>query len=532
MVVDRQRLKEVWDDEALFTSRLLIENHLSKLQRLDPLFGEQVAYAHALANYKRVVAIKPRAVGFTTLSALKLFAKTYRSRDPRRVLQTVHDPFAHKRIRRIVETAYEGLPRELRFGLRESNAETTEFAHNRAGFDRLIAGKRGQGRGGTYTDYHATEMAFYPEGSSALKHNEEKVDTDLFSAIQATLHDPEGHIIVESTGNGPRGLFYEMVKEAAEGRTPDVGFVFVPWSIVARYRMPVPPGFEPDDDERKLMLPVAEDGHGLDLEQLAWRRHKLTVGRYTLVRFQREYPLTWGDPFLLSSDVWFSSVALNNVLKMVGPPGLRAPTTEPVIFAEPEAGRTYFVALDPSGGVGRDEAALQVTDDLGRHAATWASNTASLEEQTLMAARLCGLYANALLLIEGGHGYGEKCIELARKMGLRLWKDAEGDSFNPTTFHKVLVLIYARSQIDGMWTAPRDPATVLQLMNIVEKAPGKVEGRGVERDDRAMAYCYSLWCARLFVLRAAKIDPAEEHRKHLAAMAQHHERFFQRGHAW
>lgn len=512
-----------------FAQRLAIENLTNDLQAMSPLFVEQIRYMRALARSRRVIAIKPRQVGFTTAATLFFFAKAYRAENRRLVLQTVHDEDAHDRIRRMVEVAYDGLPRAMQFGVRH-NAKRSEFAHNKAGFRRVIAGKRGQGRGFTFTDYHATEMAFYPTKSSALAGGDQDADSDLFASIQAAMHDPTGHIVVESTGNGPRGLFHRLVQAAAAGRDPGVEFVFLPWTVSPRYRHDgldgrpaVPPGFEPTDEELDLAA-----RHGLTLEQVSWRREKLTVGGYTPVRFRREYPLTWSDPFLLDESAWFSQKALDGMAALTTLDRLFSQDFGIQVFVPFEPGRRYFIGADTSGGVRRDEFVFHVLRDDLEHCATFASSTAKEDEQAVMLHRASTLFGNALVLVEANK-FGKKVIELCRALGVPLWRNRDGDSWWSSRETKREMMLNARSKIDNDLTRVKDPGTILQLQVIVEKPNGAIEARGEGNDDRAIAYCLALFCAERYSVEQRRYDPEEARRQMRAELLASIEMQFGRG---
>lgn len=491
MTLTAQQVLELWQEPPeVFAQRLTIESLKNEYQTLSPLLFEQVRYAEALAKYKRVIALKPRAVGFTTLSTLFMFAKTYRALNPRLVLQTVHDDAALKRVRRMVEVAYENLPSAIRFGLRTDNREQTEFMHNRAGFRRLVAGVRGQGRSYSFTDYHATEMAFYPQGSSAHKSSDTSADDDLFSSVQAAMNDETGHIIVESTGNGPRGLFHRLVQKAHAGQE-GVGFVFLPWNQVPRYRMAPPERWERTIEEEDLAKT-----YGLDDAQLAWRRHRIEVMGYTPLRFRREYPLTWLDPFLLDESVWFDQDAVNLMAQFARLSDVQVDGSV-TRFLEPEEGRQYLIAVDTSGGVGRDEAVAQVLRDDHEHAAVWASNRTPPDMQIDVVADLAYTYNNALVIVEENK-YGKQVLEGLERRGVRLWTSPEtgrwwygtGQSGGDT---KRIMMTHARRVVREGIASARDPKTVAQLQLMVEDSRGRIQGRGDEHDDRAFAWCLGLW---------------------------------------
>lgn len=544
MVVDAEyaaKLKEVWDDPDQFRSRLVIENLQNRTQMLgdgvrdpdDPestgLLPEQLDMLNALRQFSFVVAIKPRQVGFTTLTTLWFFAKTYRAKYPHRVLQTCHEPMAVKRVRKMVEVAYEGLPPELQFGMK-SNAEVTEFGHNGAAFHRALAGARGQGRSWTYNDAQFTEMGKYPKSSSARTAGDEEADADLFASVQATIHDPDGQVVVESTGNGPYGLFYELVSLLAEDPTlaasaDGIGFVFVPWSKVARYRRPVPPDFEPTDEERALMTTF-----GLDLGQIAWRRWKMKTSRMTRTRFQREYPLTWNEPFRIETAGWFSSDALNALAARV-PVERMNDKAEFRQWEPPLVGRYYFIGVDTSGGVGRDEAVIVVLRDDLVQVAQWQSRKASPTEQALMVNRIAGLY-RGLVLVENNK-YGKQVNETLEKLGVKLWMDDENRYFCTTGSNagdsKREMMTWARDVVDGMMCEVADPGITHQLSLIVEKSLGNIEARDERHDDRAIAFCLALWCARKHIVHHRSVDPDKERGKMLMALAKDHSRFWMQG---
>lgn len=515
MVASRQYsedLRRAWQGPPEeFVQRLVIENLYNELQPMTPLFRSQLEYLNALRTYRRVVAIKPRQVGFTTLSTLWFFAKTYRSPHPRQVLQTIHEDDARDRIRRMVDVAYDNLPGVLKFGVK-TNTRRTEFQHNKASFRRVVAGKRSQGRSFTFSDYHATEMAFYPEGSSALKEADTAADADLFASIQAAMHDPTGQIVVESTGNGPRGLFYQLVNAAQAGQE-GVGYVFLPWTAVEKNRADhVPADFEPTNEEHLLM----QAPHNLTPAQVLWRRDKLTIGGYSPVRFRREYPLTFRDPFRLDGSAWFDSAALDVMAALAKLSNLEvdgALTT----YLKPEPGRRYYIGGDTSGGVRRDEAVFTVLRDDLEVAALWASNSALPDTQAMVGAELARKYNDALMLCEANK-YGELVNRKMEAMGVRLWVNAEGNWWYGTGQNagdtKREMMVHARRVVLEGMASSRDLKTILQLGNIVEDSRGRIQGRGDEHDDRAISWCLALTCAKRFTVPVpGAVDPVEAKRR-------------------
>ena len=522
-VLVQQALWDLWHLPGLdFIRGLYIADLYNREHPFGDYWFEQLEYAKALSSFRRVVAVKPRQVGFTTVSTLWFLAKLLRADHPRILRQVVQDKDNLARVRRMVEVAVRNLPPELQFGLTLSNRFETEFAHNGARVERILAGARGQGRGGTVSDLVLTEMAFYPEGTNATKGSGagDRADADLFSSLQATLHDPEGQIVVESTGDGPRGLFYDLAQSAVRGQD-GVAFVFLPWTASPRYRRPVPPTWERTDEEQRLA-----DRFGVDDEQLAFRRHKIEVERYSRTRFRREYPLTWDEPFLLDTATWFDPEATSVFAAAARPYLNRNETLE--VYEEPRSGEAYVIGQDPSGGGGGDEGAICVLDLQGRQVARWASRTLSPFEQAKAAAMLSARYNRALVLCEANRGgFGDLIIRQLEEWGVPLWTNEDGGAYFATGANaggqKREVMAYAREVVSRLECMPRDPETVRQLQNIVEKENGKIEARKREHDDRAIAFCLALWALRSHRIAPPKrVDAVAEQRRWMARVRQDH----------
>lgn len=494
-------LRQVFKDPLEFVPRLKIRDTRNRTRPIGKqLWPEQEPWLECLLSDtdKYVIGLKPRQVGYTTLTQAVLFFLAYTSGDAFRALSMAHEDKAQKRMRQMVRTFYAKLPRELRFGIDVDNVFETTFAHNGAGLDRTVAGGRGQGRAYTYNWFHATEMGFWPRGSAASGRSDDEaggVDETAFASVTATLHDERSKIIVESTGNGPEGLFYELWREATE---PGSRWrrVFVPWTSVARYRETLTDEqaqaleADLDDDERELVT-----AYGLELEQIAWRRTKMRTERWTSLRFRREYPATDQDPFLLTLAGWFDQVILNAALRAA--PNIGDTNDALVRFLPYEPGRKYFLGADTSGGVGKDHAVVHILRDDLAHAARWASNTADPIEQALMINRLGREYGRPLALIEANK-YGQ--VVIPRVQACTLWKTPDDKDFWSTGdragANKRDALTVARDLVNRRWAAPRCSHTLRQMLRIVEKSTGKIEGAGRSHDDFAMAYVFALYAAK------------------------------------
>jgi len=100
-------------------------------------------------------------------------------------------------------------------------------------------------------------------------------------------------IILESTANGMGDEFHKRWQEAEAGRGEYIA-IFLPWFWDARYRRPAPEGFVLDEEEEDYAK-----AHGLDLEQMAWRRMTIAELGDPLL-FKQEYPATASEAFQLT----------------------------------------------------------------------------------------------------------------------------------------------------------------------------------------------------------------------------------------
>lgn len=508
-------LEQILMDPEEFLGRLKILNQNNQIAYLFPFWYEQFEWLKALCSGKRyVLGLKPRQVGFTTITCAFLFWLLYTARDPLMCLQMIHDEDAMTRIAEMIRVFALTLPMELRPGLVINNAKRTRFGHNGAHFLRLLAGGRGQGRSWTANHLHATEMAKWPQGSAANRNDESggPADEEVFASVMATMHDERRRIIIESTGNGPKGLFYKLYEQAKVD--PEWAFVFVPWHRVPRYQAPVidSKALESDLDDEEVRIRKDFD---LTLEQLMWRRNKIRSERWSPIRFRREYPLTDLEPFLLAESGWFKQDRLVAMLRWATMRNqLGAPENPEQVFKAYESHRRYGFALDPAGGTGGDEASLNGMREDALQVYTWNSNKASPYEQAQHVARVSGMYGNPPVLVEANHMGSVVIREIQRIGTVQLWTTPEGKFFTSTGgtagHSKRDVMAHARDVLDSGHTIWNDPEAIRQAQKIVEKPNGKIEGSGSSHDDRAYGNCLALWTIRKYRHESATLETERE----------------------
>lgn len=528
------RARGRYRDPSYVLPRLKITTRQGKVVRLsraaqpDGSVGispEQQQIIEALQTYRYVLILKPRQIGSTTITQAWAFHYAWKCKDPIDILTMTHESGACQRVNRMLRAYWRSLPTGLRPPLETDNSDTIQLGHNHATMRQYMAGGRGQGRSWTYHIVLFTEMGLYPSGSASVK-GKGDADRDAVSSVLATMHDgPHKRVIIESTGDGPRGMFYDMVKVARASK--EWAFLFFRWYDFAHYAITPPEEWERRDDEVDLGARIAEalgvDEASLEVDRrLAWRRRKLEDEGYSVMRFRREYPETWEEPFLLSEDNWFDGELLNRVLARLAPDSRK----DLRVYRKREPGHRYFIGMDTSGGVGRDFAVIVVLREDFEVCAVWSSNVTQLHHQADQAHKLQAAYTvvgddgeqwRPPILCERNK-YGGAVIARLKKLGARLWTDRKGKDFwmqgGPAGETKHMVYSHAQRMVNHMHACSaakaqppllNDARLVHELIIVREDEKGNIQapegdGESAEHDDHADAYVLALWCAREYTV--------------------------------
>ena len=195
----------------------------------------------------------------------------------------------------MVERYHDHCPPIVKPSTGASNAKELWFNKTESGYAVGTAGTKAVGRSQTIQLFHGSEVAFWPNAA-----------THFAGVVQAVPDLPGTELILESTANGLGGEFHERWQRAEAG-IGDYIAVFIPWFWQIEYRREVPTGFVLDEEETQY-----QEAHGLDLEQMAWRRNKIAELKDPLL-FKQEYPASAAEAFQTSGHDSFISAA--SVLK-------------------------------------------------------------------------------------------------------------------------------------------------------------------------------------------------------------------------
>lgn len=292
----------------------------------------------------RDLIVKPRQLGFSTFIAALFFMDGLL--EPGRVSVIVtHDEKISKELLVTYRLFYDELPEDLKRGtrLKQAAADTYEIA-----FDGIpetskftIRTEKGtEWRGGVIHNLHASEAAFYKGWA--------KFFASYVQAVPAS-----GNIIFETTCNG-RNEFYEEVMLAIEGGSP-YRVVFYEWFRHPEYRLPWDPMMQaPVTKEEQALI----DQHGLDLEQIAWRRWKMSEVKD---KFPQEYPETLLGAFLATGRPFFDLASVDRGHERAKAfwreveegkrPRPREPRAGVITYEDPIPGDLYMLSADIAEGM-------------------------------------------------------------------------------------------------------------------------------------------------------------------------------------
>jgi hypothetical protein len=271
----------------------------------------------------RVIVLKARQMGISTYVAAR-FYKSTTSLPGLRTQIIAHEKPASKNLFNLVKRFHDHMPAEHKQSVGTNNADELVFDAIDSGYMVSVATEDGAGRSSTAQFLHASEAAFWHSLQEQL------------AALVQTIPDIDGtEIIIETTGNQFGDEFHQLWRRAEAGESEFIA-VFLPWSIDPTYRRALSDEFAMTAEESALA-----ELHGLDAEQICWRRAKISqLGSED--HFKREYPLIPDEAFMASQ---FDSFITADLVM----PARKAKDIEPY--------GNLIVGVDPAG-MGDDSTAI------------------------------------------------------------------------------------------------------------------------------------------------------------------------------
>ena len=239
-----------------------------------------------------------------------------------------------------------------------------------------------------------------------------KPEETLANAKEAIPTD--GTMDIECTPNGAGGYFFEEWGRSTNVGNPKREFMphFHPWWWQDEYRRkPAIPLNNLKEEERSLVA-----AHGLDGEQIAWRREKQESLRHN---FAEKYAEDDVSCFILSGNAFFEKEIINMRYKELQDytPLQKFETSKLWIFNRPVKHRRYIIGADVAGGVVAKtsnpdyQAAVCIDQETGEQMASL-ENHVLPEEFASQLADLGRLYNNAEIAVERNNQGGTVILAL------------------------------------------------------------------------------------------------------------------------
>jgi len=241
----------------------------------------------------RVVLLKGRQQGGSTYIANRFYHKTTRNPGTSTFILS-HAGGTTDKLFSMVRRYHDNIGDIFRPVEGASNRNQLAFAELDSEYTVGTAGNKNVGRGSTSQLFHGSEPGYWEN------------DYDIQNGALQSIGDAPGtEIILESTANGPKGLFYDKCRAAMRGES-DYILIFVPWFWQEEYEAPVDPDtFQFTDEERDLVeryfaKPFPYQTKPIPVEKamrkMAWRRKTIVDNSVAgnreagLAEFRRIYP--------------------------------------------------------------------------------------------------------------------------------------------------------------------------------------------------------------------------------------------------
>ena len=430
------------------------------------LFGYQEEMVRTFANNRQVISMCSRQLGKTESSSAFIIWFTI-FQNNQNVLIAANKFKAATEIMDRIRFMYEELPDWLRPGVVTWNVQKIQFDNGSKIESTTTTSDAGRGK--SISLLYVDEMAFVKT----------RIAEEFWTAISPTLATG-GKCIITSTPNGDEDTFANIwyaanntLDEFGNERTDGLGSNgFKAFKALWNQH--------PDRDE-------------------AWATKERAKIGYE--KFAREYELQ----FLSADDTLIDSKVLANLVSQEPQFKLQ----EIRWFEVPQANKIYLVSLDPSAGVGRDYAAIQVwrLPEMVQ-VAEWMHNKSSVAVQLKTLIQICvwldkqirslpvQLGEPELFWTFENNGLGQSVIELLNEVGMdripaQLMSETgpanvKNRGYNANVRSKGQAVVKFKSLIESAKMKIRSKALVSQIKNFVSKGDGFAAKSG-EHDDLVTA---------------------------------------------
>ena len=390
-------------DYNTFVRLLTIYNKEKKRLDFFEPYEAQELMIHALQNYDKIIVLKARQLGISTLIRSWFFYQAYYDTQPRSYGVIAHTKEAANNIAGMDKTFNQNLVKQMQKGITKNNVSELVFEGSQASLRSFTASSKGGTRSFQLDGVHLSEFAFYED------------QEEFLSTMMATIG--ANQIIIESTPNIMGDKFCDLIMDNLDKEDPEWKVMFFPWFLHPEYKLQTPPTFQIRKNEEFL-----KEEFNLSDEQIYWRRKQiLTLGRD---KFMREYPATIEEAFRTAGTPYFSPETLSEIEPLGDPQGALK------IYSEPSPEHDYVMGVDVAAGIGKDYSAFTIIDCQTRQvvAQYWDNKTTPPKFAEIIFAE--GLRWNNAKVIVEANNVGQVVLwKLKEWRYPKLWKNDKGKEF-------------------------------------------------------------------------------------------------------
>lgn len=380
---------------ALLKDKSWRMSHLYKIQTKDRrliTYKRKLAQSnYALRKGLRNLILKARQLGFTTECLIDFFDDTITTRNTSTAI-VAHRGDKVVKLFEIVKRAYENMPAELKPKVSFDNRNELYFPE----LDSKIYVTM-DSRGETVHNLHVSEAHFITNAQDMLAGTLEAVPKD-------------GHINLESTGNGVAGYFYEEW----ENKDSEYTKHFYNWLWDPDYFDDTTKTIEELESEYRYLstrygtISDIYTQYSLSKEQLQWYINKVKRHKELVVQ---EYPTTALEAFLATGRNVFHMTDLS---KHTSSFPIDRKWGDLLIWEHPLKGFAYVIGVDPAEGRGGDNSVIEVFNaHTGEQVAEYASNYIAPDRLGLLAIDIGKMYNNAFIVVEANN-HGHAVLQVMR----------------------------------------------------------------------------------------------------------------------
>ena len=458
----------------------------------------------------RDIIPKARQLGISTYY-LARFTALCMTRKNFRAVVISHEEGATKRLLRRAKFIIENLRSpsdDIELVLETDRLSQAEINFKETGswFYIGTAGARAFARGDTLNAIHCSELAFWVDAEH------------LLSGLIGSMPDG-GEIGIESTGKGVGNSFHRRYVSALNSQHL-VGTR--PWKVhFFPFHADPTNSVDLDKATEKTLLESLDEEYeeprlvnelGLTAGQIAWRRQKIVdlaanAGGYVhLKSVKEEFPTTPDECFQATGNTVFERVTYEPTSKWNRTLGKEGGMGR--LSSHPWGGYHYVMGVDSSGGVGKDNASIQIACiETNEQVLAWYSNRVPPDLLTGRVIKLGKEFNEAYLvveannhglvvlqglreIVEGAPAYPPHLIYRPRPKGIDPKKKEKGLldlGFQTQQRTKALAVGRLTTMLANGHTI-HDENTFMELQAFGEDENGRLCGLDGSPDDRVMAY--------------------------------------------